>query len=126
MLRPAASSEELSHHHAFNDRRVVDEALFDLARGAPGEGQHHHARIALGARKVDDTKDMSCTRVRNRRRRARQRGQRVGEVLAAPHKGRASLGDRSSDCIRANRRLLVHEPRREMHLIKTRAERPLR
>ena len=82
MLRTAALSQELSHHDALDDRGVVDEPLLDLAR-ATSKGQHQRAGFSHRACEIDDTEDMSGARIHDRCGRARERSQRIGEVLAA-------------------------------------------
>ena len=79
----------------------------------------------VGAREIDDTENMSGTRIRDRRGRARQRSQRIREVLAPAYNDRLACGDRGSDCVRADGRLRIDESRSEMDSIEPRAERTL-
>ena len=118
-LRAAALSQELSHHDAFDDGGVVDEPPLDVAGGATSKGQHQRARFSYRAREIDDTEDLSGTRIHDRRGGARKGSQRIGEVLAPAYERRPAGHDRSSDSVRPDRRLRVDESRGEMDSIKT-------
>ncbi len=125
MPRTAAPAQELSHHDPFGDRGIVDETLLDLACGTPSEGQHQRAGISRRTRQIHDTENMPRTRIDDRGRRACERGQRIGEVLAAEYERGLACGNRGSDCVRSDRRLGIDESRREMNAIEAGAERSL-
>ena len=125
MLPAAALLQEPPHHHAFRKPGVVEQPLLDLVGGAASEREHQRARILCPTRQVDHTEHVSGARFDDGSSGARQRGQRIGKVLAPQHQRRFAFRDRGSDPVGADGGFRVDEARCEIDAVEMCPERPL-
>jgi hypothetical protein len=97
--------QKLLQHQLFLQARFVDEALFDHSGQTSDGRQHKRMRFRSGTGQVYDAEYPTALGFENRRARAREPGEDVGEMLGTFDKERLASSDRRADPVRTDRLL---------------------
>ncbi len=123
-LGPLALLEEALQDDALGDTRRVEEALLDVASGAPGERKQQRVAFGGDARETDAADGLAGDRVDDWRGGTHEPDQLVGEVLAAVHDGAAAVDECRADAVRPHRSLAVDESLGQEDLVESDLEAP--